>query len=397
MEAVKIKEGFYWVGAIDWNVRNFHGYSTFKGTTYNSYLLMDKKIALFDTVKHGFEEELLSRIKSIINPEKIDYLIVNHIEPDHAGGFLKIVEIIKPEKIFITQRGKDGLKNYLHKNDFPFEEVSTGKEIKIGERTIRFIETPMIHWPDSMISYIPEEKILVSQDAFGAHYATSNRFDDEVDYCTLIEESAKYYANIVLPYSPRVQNLLKTIKELGLEIELICPDHGVVWRKHINEIIQLYENWSNYIAEKRAVIIYDTMWKSTEKMAYAIMDGIIKEGVEARLFKLSVSDITDVMTEVMLAKGLVLGSPTLNNGLMPTVASFVHYMKGLRPRNKIGAAFGSYGWSGESVKLLNDILNEIKAEIVHEGIKVKFAPDKDTLKQCEELGKIIAQKIKSSS
>jgi flavorubredoxin len=397
MEAVKIKEGFYWVGAIDWNVRNFHGYSTFKGTTYNSYLLMDKKITLFDTVKHGFEEELLSRIKSIINPEKIDYLIVNHIEPDHAGGFLKIVEIIKPEKIFITQRGKDGLKNYLHKNDFPFEEVSTGKEIKIGERTIRFIETPMIHWPDSMISYIPEEKILVSQDAFGAHYATSNRFDDEVDYCTLIEESAKYYANIVLPYSPRVQNLLKTIKELGLEIELICPDHGVVWRKHINEIIQLYENWSNYIAEKRAVIIYDTMWKSTEKMAYAIMDGIIKEGVEARLFKLSVSDITDVMTEVMLAKGLVLGSPTLNNGLMPTVASFVHYMKGLRPRNKIGAAFGSYGWSGESVKLLNDILNEIKAEIVHEGIKVKFAPDKDTLKQCEELGKIIAQKIKSSS
>jgi flavorubredoxin len=397
MEAVKIKEGFYWVGAIDWNVRNFHGYSTFKGTTYNSYLLMDKKITLFDTVKHGFEEELLSRIKSIINPEKIDYLIVNHIEPDHAGGFLKIVEIIKPEKIFITQRGKDGLKNYLHKNDFPFEEVSTGKEIKIGEKTIRFIETPMIHWPDSMISYIPEEKILVSQDAFGAHYATSNRFDDEVDYCTLIEESAKYYANIVLPYSPRVQNLLKTIKELGLEIELICPDHGVVWRKHINEIIQLYENWSNYIAEKRAVIIYDTMWKSTEKMAYAIMDGIIKEGVETRLFKLSVSDITDVMTEVMLAKGLVLGSPTLNNGLMPTVASFVHYMKGLRPRNKIGAAFGSYGWSGESVKLLNDILNEIKAEIVHEGIKVKFAPDKDTLKQCEELGKIIAQKIKSSS
>jgi len=397
MEAVKIKEGFYWVGAIDWNVRNFHGYSTFKGTTYNSYLLMDKKITLFDTVKHGFEEELLSRIKSIINPEKIDYLIVNHIEPDHAGGFLKIVEIIKPEKIFITQRGKDGFKNYLHKNDFPFEEVSTGKEIKIGERTIRFIETPMIHWPDSMISYIPEEKILVSQDAFGAHYATSNRFDDEVDYCTLIQESAKYYANIVLPYSPRVQNLLKTIKELGLEIELICPDHGVVWRKHVNEIIQFYENWSNYIAEKRAVIIYDTMWKSTEKMAYAIMDGIIKEGVEARLFKLSVSDITDVMTEVMLAKGLVLGSPTLNNGLMPTVASFVHYMKGLRPRNKIGAAFGSYGWSGESVKLLNDILNEIKAEIVHEGIKVKFAPDKDTLKQCENLGKIVAQKIKSSS
>ncbi|PMP67199.1 MAG: MBL fold metallo-hydrolase [Thermodesulfobacterium geofontis] len=396
MEAVKIKEDLYWVGAIDWNVRNFHGYSTLRGTTYNSYLLVDEKITLFDTVKYGFEEEMLSRIRNIVNPEKINYLVVNHIEPDHAGGFLKVVEIIKPEKIFITKKGKEGLEKYFHRSDFPFEEAVTEKEIRIGKRTIKFIETPMIHWPDSMISYIPEEKILISQDAFGAHYATSNRFDDEVDYCALIQESAKYYANIVLPYSPRVQNLLKTIKDLGFEIKIICPDHGVVWRKNTGEIIKLYEKWSNYIADPKAVIIYDTMWKSTEKMAYAIMEGIVKENVEARIFKLSVSDITDVMTEVMLAKGLVLGSPTLNNGLMPTVASFVHYMKGLRPRNKIGAAFGSYGWSGESVKLLNEILNEIKAEVVHEGIKIKFAPDRETLKQCEELGKIVAKKIKNS-
>jgi len=396
MEVVKIKEDFYWVGAIDWNVRNFHGYSTIRGTTYNAYLLIDEKITLFDTVKHGFEEEMLSRIKSIINPEKIDYLIINHIEPDHAGGFLKLVETIKPEKIFITKRGKDGLKSYFHRDDFPFEEVTTGKEVKVGKRTIRFIETPMIHWPDSMISYIPEEKILVSQDAFGAHYATSQRFDDEVDYCALIQETAKYYANIVLPYSPKVQNLLNTIRDLGLEIKLICPDHGVIWRKNTKEIITLYDKWSNYIADPRVVIVYDTMWKSTEKMAYAILDGVVKEGLEARLFKLSVSDVTEVMTEVMLAKGLILGSPTLNNGLMPTVAGFTHYMKGLRPRGKIGAAFGSYGWSGESVKILNEVLTEIKAEVVHEGIKVKFSPDEEVLKQCEELGKTVAKKIKES-
>ncbi len=265
MEAVKIKEDFYWVGAIDWNVRNFHGYSTVRGTTYNTYLLIDKKVTLFDMVKHGFEEEMLSRIKNVINPEKIDYLVVNHIEPDHAGGFLKLVETIKPEKIFITKKGKDGLKGYFHRNDFPFEEVTTGKEVKIGKRTIKFIETPMIHWPDSMISYIPEEKILISQDAFGAHYATSNRFNDEVDYCALLQESAKYYANIVLPYSPRVQNLLKTVKELGLEIDFICPDHGVIWRKNIEEIISLYDRWSSYVADPRVVIVYDTMWKSTEK------------------------------------------------------------------------------------------------------------------------------------
>ena len=396
MEAVKIKEGIFWVGAIDWHIRNFHDYSTIRGSTYNAYLILDEKITLFDTVKQGFENELLKRIQSVIPPEKINYLVVNHIEPDHSGSFLYIVEKIKPEKIFITRNGRLGLAAYLHRNDFPFEEVKTGTEVKIGKRTIKFIETPMVHWPDSMVSYIPEEKLLISQDAFGAHYATSFRFDDEVDYCSLIQETAKYYANIVLPFSPQVQKLLKTVKELGLEIEIICPDHGVIWRKYTKEVINFYERWSNYVADPRVVIVYDTMWKSTEKMAYAIMDGILKEGIEARIFKLSVSDFTDVITEVMLAKGLLLGSSTLNNNILPTVAGFTTYMKGLRPRGKIGAAFGSYGWSGESVKILNEVLKNIHAEIIHEGLKAKYAPDKEVLKQCEELGKTIAQKIKNS-
>lgn len=394
MEPVKIREDFYWVGAVDWHVRNFHGYTTIKGTTYNAYLLIDEKIVLFDTVKHGFEEELLEKVSKIINPETIDYLVVNHIEPDHAGGFLYIVEKIKPEKIFITKNGKIGLEAYTHRTHFPFEEVKTGYEIKVGKRTIKFIETPMIHWPDSMMSYILEEKILISQDAFGQHYASSLRFDDEVDRCVLVQEAAKYYANIVLPYSSQVQKLLSTLKDLNLEIEIICPDHGIIWRKNPQEIIKLYEKWSSYEAEVRAVIIYDTMWKSTEKMALAIADGIKKEGVEAKIFKLSVNDITDVMTEVMLAKGIVLGSSTLNNNLLPTVAAFTTYMKGLRPRKKIGFAFGSYGWSGEAVKYLNEVLKDIQAEIIHEGIKIKYAPDEEALKQCDSLGKLLAQKIK---
>ncbi|HAA84034.1 MAG: Flavodoxin/nitric oxide synthase [Thermodesulfobacterium commune] len=394
MEPVKIKEGIYWVGAVDWHVRNFHGYTTIKGTTYNSYLVIDEKVTLFDTVKHGFEDEMLGRISKIINPEKIDYLVVNHIEPDHAGGFSYIAQKINPEKIFITRNGKLGLSAYLHNTDFPFEEVKTGYEVKIGKRTIRFIETPMIHWPDSMVSYIPEEKILISQDAFGQHYATSVRFDDEVDYCVLIQEAAKYYANIVLPFSPQVQKLLKTIKDLGLEIETICPDHGVVWRSKIKDILELYDKWSSYEADNRVVIVYDTMWKSTEKMAYAIAEGVVKEGVEARVFKLSVSDITDVMTEVMLAKGVVLGSSTLNNNLLPTMASFVTYMKGLRLRKKLGFAFGSYGWSGEAVAQLNEYLKEIQAEVIHEGIKCKYAPNQEVLKSCADLGRLLAQKIK---
>ncbi|MCS7278756.1 MAG: flavodoxin domain-containing protein [Thermodesulfobacteriaceae bacterium] len=394
MEAVKIKEGIYWVGAIDWNIRNFHGYSTIRGTTYNTYLVIDEKITLFDTVKHGFEEEMLARIRSVIEPEKIDYLVVNHIEPDHAGGFLHIVKVIKPEKIFLTPNAKAGLLEYFHIQDLPFEEVKTGKEVKIGKRTIKFFETPMIHWPDSMISYLPEEKLLISQDAFGAHYATSGRFDDEVDHCELIQECAKYYANIVLPYSPQVNKLLKTVKEMNLAIDMICPDHGIIWRKNVGEIVGLYERWSSYIADQKVLIVYDTMWKSTEKMAYAILEGVVKEGIAAKLCKLSVSDLTEVMAEVMLSKGIILGSPTLNNGLLPTVAGFTAYMKGLRPRGKIGASFGSYGWSGEAVKILNEVLKDMKAEVVHEGIRCKYSPDKETLERCTELGKTVAKKVK---
>lgn len=397
MEAVKIRDQLYWVGAIDWHVRNFHGYTTIRGTTYNSYLLIDERIVLFDTVKHGFEDELLTRISKVVNPEAINYLVINHIEPDHVGGFSYVVEKIKPEKIFITRNGRLGLEAYAHRMDLPFEEVKTGHEIKVGKKTIKFIETPMIHWPDSMMSYIPEDKILISQDAFGQHYASSLRFDDEVDHCVLIQEAAKYYANIVLPYSSQVQKLIKTIRDLNLEIDIICPDHGVIWRKNPQEIVELYEKWSSYEAELRVVIIYDTMWKSTEKMALAIADGIKNEGVEAKLFKLSVNDITDVMTEVMLAKGIVLGSSTLNNNLLPTVAAFTTYMKGLRPRKKIGFAFGSYGWSGEAVKYLNEILKDLQAEIIHEGIRTKYAPDKEVLKECEAAGKLLAQKIKTDT
>lgn len=394
MKAVKIREDFYWVGAIDWNVRNFHGYATVRGTTYNAYLLLDEKITLFDTVKHGYEEELLKRISSVINPEKIDYLVINHIEPDHAGAFLRVVQAIKPEKIFLTRNARLGILAHFHQENFPFEEVKTGFEVKIGKRTLKFIETPMIHWPDSMMTYIPEERTLISQDAFGAHYATSGRFDDEVDLCELLQESGKYYANIVYPYSPQVQKLLQSVKEMNLQIEMICPDHGVVWRKNPDKIISLYERWSSYICDPRVLVIYDTMWKSTEKMAYAVMEGAIEEGVEVKMCKLSVADWTELMMEVLEARGIVLGSPTLNNGLLPTVSGFLTYMKGLRPRGKVGAAFGSYGWSGESVKLLNQYLQEIQAEIIGEGIRVKYVPDEKVLADCAELGRKVARRVK---
>ncbi len=394
MKAVKVKEDFYWVGAIDWNVRNFHGYATLRGTTYNAYLLIDEKVVLFDAVKQGFEEELLKRIASVISPERIDYLVINHIEPDHAGSFLKVVETVKPERIFLTRNARLGLLAHFHKEDFSFEEVKTGKNIKVGKRSLTFIETPMIHWPDSMMTYIPEERILISQDAFGAHYATSFRFDDEVNLCELIQETAKYYANIVYPYSSQVNKLLNTVKELGFSIEMICPDHGVIWRKYPEKVLQLYEKWSSNVCEPLVLIIYDTMWNSTEKMAYAVMEGALEEGVDVKMRKLSVADWTELMAEVLYARGLILGSPTLNNGLLPTVSGFLTYMKGLRPRGKVGASFGSYGWSGESLKILNQYLQEIQAEIVHEGVRTKYVPDENVLAECVKMGKGVAKRVK---
>ncbi len=395
-KAVEIKKNFFWVGVIDWNIRDFHGYNTVRGSSYNSYLLIDEKKVLFDTVKTGFEEELLSRISSVISPEEIDYLVINHIEPDHSGGFLKIIETIKPEKIFLTKNGKLGLEAHLHQADFPFEIVKTGMEVKTGANTLQFIETPMIHWPDSMITYIPEMKILVSQDAFGQHFATLERFDDEVDACILQQETAKYYANIVLPYSPQVQRLLKTLKEKEISPEIICPDHGVIWRKKVKEVLNLYEKWSSYKADLKVLIIYDTMWKSTEKMAKAITEGVLAEGVEAKLFRVNLSDWTELMAEIMEAKGLILGSSTLNNNMLPTMAGFTTYMKGLKPRKKIGAAFGSFGWSGEAVKYLSQILEEMGTELVHQGLKVKYVPNAKALEDCKELGKLVAKKVKEA-
>ncbi|QJA06803.1 MBL fold metallo-hydrolase [Thermosulfurimonas marina] len=397
MGAVKIKEGLYWVGAVDWNVRNFHGYTTHRGTTYNAYLLVDEKVVLFDTVKLHFFDQFMEHIREVLgDPRKIDYLVINHIEPDHGGAIARTVEAIQPEKIFCTRNGRLGMIGYFHREDWPFVEVKTGDSLKVGRRTIQFVETPMVHWPDSMVSYIPEEKVLISQDAFGEHYATSTRFDDDVDFCELFQEVAKYYANIVLPFSPQVQKVLQTVKDLKLEIEMICPDHGVIWRRHVKEILEAYDRWSRYEAEPRVLVIYDTMWHSTEKMAWALYEGAVSEGVEAEFFRLSVTDTTELMTEVMRAKGLAFGSSTLNNGLLPTVAGFTTYMKGLRPRNKLGLAFGSYGWSGEAVKHLNKVFEETKTEIVHEGFRVKYAPTEEDLARCRELGRLLAQKVKEA-
>jgi len=396
MAEVQLREGIYWVGVVDWGLRDFHGYSTPRGSTYNAYLVVDEKVALFDTVKAPFAAELLERISEILPPERIDYVVVNHVEMDHTGALPVVMERVKPSKLFCSPKGKENLLKHFHRDDWPYEVVKTGDRLSLGGRTVTFIETRMLHWPDSMFSYLMEDRLLISQDAFGQHWATSGRFDDEVDRGELMQQAAKYYANILLPYSNLVQKLLGDLGEMGLEPEIIAPDHGLIWRKDPGMILEAYGRWSQQRAKPKVVVVYDTMWHSTERMAQAIAEGLAEEGVEYLVMDLKVSHRSDVVTELLEAKALLVGSPTFNNGMLPTVADFLHYLKGLRPRGKIGAAFGSYGWSGESVKLINAELEAMKVDLVDEGISVKFVPSGDDLKRCRELGQRVGRTVKET-
>ena len=394
MTTREIKENIHWVGVVDWNIRDFHGYSTYKGTTYNSFLVMDEKIALVDTVKKPFKQELIDNIRELTDPEKIDYIIVNHVEMDHTGSLPEMIDLIKPEKIFCSPMGHKALLSHFHREDWPYEIVKSGDSISLGKKTVHFLETKMLHWPDSMFSYFAEDKLLISSDAFGQHWSTSERFDDEVDKAELMAHASKYYANILMIFSPNVRKLLEKVAEMGLEIDMIAPDHGLIWRENVGEILESYGRWARQEAKQKAVIVYDTMWKSTETMAKAIYKGLLEEGISIKMMDLKTNHRSDIVSEVLDAKAVLCGSPTLNNGMLPTMADLLTYLKGLRPTGKIGAAFGSFGWSGEAVKHINGFMEEMKFDILDPGIKVKNVPTDEDLQKCVELGRKVGQAIK---
>jgi flavorubredoxin len=396
LNLIKLADNIYWVGVVDWDVRDFHGYSTNRGTTYNAFLIIDEKITLIDTVKSSHKADFLKRLREIVDPEKIDYIVVNHVEMDHSGILPEMMELIKPEKIICSKMGHRALLEHFHRTDWPYEIAEPGKDISLGAKTLSFMETRMLHWPDSMFTYLKEDKILFSSDAFGQHLATSERFDDEADPAILLEELTKYYANILTLYSPKVKKLIEAVKESGLEINMIAPDHGLIWRSNPALPLQHYEKWCNNIGDGNALVIYDTMWHSTEKMAKEIADGLESENISVKLLNLQFNHRSDVMREVLNASAIVLGCPTLNNGLLPRMAGFLMYMSGLRPANKVGAAFGSFGWSGESVKLLNQAMEEMKFDIVDPGFRVKYVPEAADLEKCVELGRAVGRKIKEA-
>ena len=393
MKPIELAKNVYWVGAVDWLTRDFHGYSTNRGTTYNAYLIIDEKITLIDCVKKQHKSDLLHRIRNIIDPEKIDYIVVNHVEMDHSGSLPDMVELIKPEKVICSKMGHKAILKHFHQSDWPFHIVTPGEEMSLGEKTLSFLETRMLHWPDSMFTYLKEDEILFSSDAFGQHLATSERFDDEVNQDVLMFECAKYYANILTLYSPLVKKLIAKVQEMNLPIKMIAPDHGVVWRTNPGKILEAYSRWCVHEGRGNALIIYDTMWHSTEMMAKAVEDGLQEEGIGYKLINLQVNHRSDVMTDVLEASAIILGCSTLNNGMLPRMAGFLMYMRGLRPTNKIGAAFGSYGWSGEAVKLMNTAMKEMKFTICHAGQRVQYVPEHPELSECLELGRTVGRTL----
>ncbi|SMB94925.1 Flavorubredoxin [Thermanaeromonas toyohensis ToBE] len=391
---VALGEGIYWVGAIDWNIRYFHGpaFSTPRGTTYNAYLIVDDKIALVDTVYGPFAGELIGNLKSLINPVRLDYLIINHTEIDHSGAFPAIMDLCPDALVLCTQRGLEGLKAYYGR-EFKYKVVKTGDVISLGRRSLKFIEAPMLHWPDSMFTYIPEEGLLLPNDAFGQHLATTARFDDEVDELLVMDEAAKYYANILFPFSHLITKKLEEIQKMGLVIKTIAPSHGIIWRQNPSRIIEAYARWAECRGKPKAIIAYDTMWGSTEKMAYALLEGLSEGGIEVKLFKISVSDRNEIIKELLEARAVFLGSPTINNDVLPAVSPLLDDLVGLRPKNKLGVAFGAYGWGGGAQKVIEERLKAAKIEVIEANLTVQWVPSPDDLKRCQNLGREIASRI----
>ncbi len=388
----QLKEGVYWAGYIDWNLRNFHGYSTPSGSTYNSYLIVDEKPTLIDAVKHyGFEENL-ARIKEIIDPAKIRYIISNHTEMDHSGTIDKLLKYCPNAEVVCSPKGAEELKKHF-KSNWKFKVVNTGDVLDIGKRKLSFLLMPMVHWPDSMATYSSEDKILFPNDAFGQHYASSERYADQVGLDTVWLEAAKYYANIVLPYGSQVLKVLEAAAKL--DFDCIAPSHGLIWRRKqdIEKILSLYKRWASHETDNRVTIVYDTMWKSTEMMANKLFQGLDMANIPVKLMNLQVSQLADIVTEIMYSKFVFFGTPILNNRMLPTMASLLMYIKGLKTKNRYAFTFGSYGWATVGFKEFEESIKEAGFELLREGCYLNFVPEEEELNKLQDVIALVKGKI----
>ena len=391
-QPVKITDSVYWVGAVDWDIRDFHGYSVNRGTTYNAYLIVTDSVTLIDTVKEPYVPEMMARISHIVDPEKISRIISNHAEMDHSGGLPKVAALVRPDHILASKQGVKALQKHFPDAGLQVEEVASGDSIDIGGRTLKFMETRMLHWPDSMFTYMPEERVLFSQDAFGLHLASAERFADQIGPTIIYREMAKYFANILMPYAHLVAKLLDAVAAMDLKIDIIANDHGPVFRRDIDTVLEWYRKWSGQAPTDKALIVYDSMWGSTQKMARILAEGISAGGGRPLVLSAGGAHRSDIAVELLHAGALVAGSPTLNNTLFPTMADVLFYLKGLRRLNLIGGAFGSYGWSGEAAPQIRQLLEEMKVEVVSE-LKTQYVPDNQCIDACYQAGLSIGKRL----
>ncbi|MCD6416657.1 MAG: flavodoxin domain-containing protein [Planctomycetes bacterium] len=392
----KLKEGVYWVGVVDWDARHFHGQelSMRRGTTYNAYLICDEKTVLVDAVAEPFQGQLIANISEIIAPAEIDIVVANHSESDHSGALPAVLRHAPDAAVVVSKRGAESVEGHYHR-PWNFRKMQTGDRIDIGRQELLFVEAPMLHWPDSMFTYLTGDNILMSNDAFGQHYATALRFNDQVNQDELYEEALKYYVNILTPFSGAVARKIDELLALGLPVDVIAPSHGVIWRSDPLQIANKYKEWAAQKPENRAVILYDTMWNATRRMAEAIGQGLAEEGVDCKLIHVGVSDRNDALVEVFKSRTIVLGSPTFNNGLLPGIMPILEDIKGLKFKHKLGAAFGSYGWSGEAVKIIEKHFEDSKIPLAREGIRCKWRPRSEDLAACRAFGKALGEATKS--
>ena len=393
----KLTDKVTWVGKVDWELKRFHGdeFSTHNGSSYNSYLIRDGKNILIDTVWLPYDEEFIVSLKKEIDLKDIDAIIVNHAEIDHSGSLPALMREIPDTPIYCTANGEKILRGHYHQ-DWQYVTVKTGDKLELGGSTLTFIEAPMLHWPDTMFTYMSGENILFSNDGFGQHYATETLYNDMVDHAELFAEALKYYANILNPFSPMVTRKIKEILSMNLPIDMICPSHGVLWRDHPEQIVHKYLEWADAYQENQITILYDTMWNATRRMAETIAQGILEidPAVTVKIFSASKSDKTDLIAEVFKSRALVLGSPTVNNGYLYAIAGMLELMKGAKFKGKKAAAFGSYGWSGESVKLMNEELRAAGFEVVDDGLRIQWRPDEMALDSLVEYGRSLAEKLR---
>lgn len=390
----ELMDGVYWVGVKDWALTHFHGHelSTHRGSTYNSYLIRDRKTAVVDTVWNPFTDRFIENLWSMVDLAEIDYVVVNHSEPDHSGALAALMELAPQAEIIVSSRGMDSVPGHFHRN-WKFRQVKTGDRISLGETEMTFIEAPMLHWPDSMFTYLTGKNLLMPNDAFGQHYATAFHFNDEVDQSELFQECLKYYANILTPFSGQVLNKIEELLALNLPVDMIAPSHGIIWRKDPLQIVWKYQEWARQEPQKQAVILYDTMWDATRKMAEAIGEGLLDGGIPFKIFHMALADRNDVITEIFKSKAVIIGSPCLNGGVLPTVMPILEDLRGLRFKNKIGAAFGTFGWSGENIKRIESHLADAQIPLAVHGLNVKWQPDTHALDRCREMGRVIADKM----